>query len=178
MHENLTISKKDFDLFIGVTRLEVKMGHLKWKVTDLCGISGVSRSYIYRTYNGKRETILLEAIKCIGTYICGIDDRSITFWKQGRLTEILLEKRTLVQSHPEIFTFYIKTRNYSNIYSKTILELENAVLEKSKNFSVLTDEKLIKCSILLHFGIIFQPFIEIGLSGDNDLQSVLKKLIS
>ena len=91
---------------ITVLVLDVRHGHMKWKVTDLAKRSGYSRGLIYQYLGSTKETILRNALDLFLPYFYAAKDENL---RKG-LGAKLATTRALLKEKPELIIFYQKWR--------------------------------------------------------------------
>lgn len=123
-------------------RLEVKKGHLKWKITDLAKQAGVARTSIYYHFGKSRTDMVKTAVDVLMTKVMGLDPNDVKLWASGRYAEAVLFSKEMVQQCPEMAQFYFYWKNNPGTeIEQRIRSYEASYIRKlQKTFPQLTDE--------------------------------------
>lgn len=100
-----------FQILAGIIRLEMREGHLKWKISDLSRVTKTSRTLIYYYFGKSKEKMVQQALETISAEIFGFDPSRLALWNSGRHAEALIFSKTTAQKHPEIYEFFFYWRN-------------------------------------------------------------------
>lgn len=155
---------KRMQLMNMVFSLECTKGHLKWRVSDLARLAGVSRPLIYYHFGKKKADILNSCIEVVAAEFYGFSEERRAMVQEGRLIDSLRETRAMFHQTPALVLFYLKWRTKRSPLQKTFIELERRYQEKLRaafpNFSAVEIEPL---HAILH-GLASAPFLsEAGL---------------
>ena len=140
-----------------VIRLEVQKGHLKWSISEVSRISGVTRSLIYYYFGQKKHKIMEEASSYLARSIFRIDtprEKDITI--TDRIEEVLKTFR----ENPYYFIHFYLHRNGAGEAGIRIRVAENGFLKKLANeFPGLSNEQ-IRLIYILELGLLAYQDIE------------------
>ena len=140
-----------------VIRLEVQKGHLKWSISEVSRISGVTRSLIYYYFGQKKHEIMEEASSYLARNIFRLDtprekDIAIT----DRTEEVLKTFR----ENPYYFIHFYLHRNHAGRAGIRIRAAEKGFLKKLANeFPGLNNEQ-IRLIYILELGLLAYQDIE------------------
>lgn len=139
--------------------LEVRHGHLKWKMSELSRKSKVSRPLVYYYFGKDRKVILSQAIQLFGDELAGLSDRRIKYWQEGDIYHSVLASRELTQKLPHFVSFYFMHRLSENEIGVNIREIELRYAKKIKNFFPGATSDQVKALFGFFFGLTFAPGI-------------------
>jgi AcrR family transcriptional regulator len=137
--------------------LDVRHGHLKWKVSDLARLSGVSRTLIYYYFGKSKEGILHEAVRLFGDLISGQTPDKVELWKVGNLKEANRSSRELVAKVPALVPFYFFNRLSESDIGIAIRAREKAFFDKIDTHFTHLSQAEKKGLFVLYFGLLFVP---------------------
>lgn len=151
-------TKKLHSLVNQVLSFEVSKGHLKWKVSDLSRVTGISRPLIYYYLGNTKKLILEAAIDLMTSEFYGFN-RDLTQKMTPELfTERLVNAQKLISEIPNLTVFYLKCRASSSPLQKKFIEIEKQYQSiLSHYFPSLEKEKATALHGLIH-GLITSPF--------------------
>ncbi len=113
-----------------VIRLECTRGHLKWKMTDLSRMSGVTRTLIYYYFGKSKLALVQSAIQVIGGEFFGLDPTKHDLWDRGDFLQSIHLTRDLFVKAPYVGIFYLTQRQPGSIFHKDIMALEARYLAR------------------------------------------------
>ncbi len=147
-------------IFNSVIAAEVSKGHLKWKVSDIARITGVSRPLIYYHFGISKEAILYECLNVLAKEYYGLTNERRNLLKAGRLLESLLQTRKMFIKNPSIVVFYQKWRMQSESpIRRLLIEIECKYQEKlNSEFPHLNGSEIKTLHALFH-GVVCAPFL-------------------
>jgi len=144
---------------VNAIRLELKHGHLKWKVTDLSRAAKISRSQIYEKLGSNKTSILKTSLTLILDELYGFAPEHRDFCKTHGEFQGLLRSRQVVFDSPELLSFYFLHRNNTSDYGALIREKEtqflNFVAQKNQ---ITNDTALLFIRTFIH-GVSVAPFL-------------------
>jgi hypothetical protein len=133
-----------FKILTGIIRLEMREGHLKWKISDLSRITQTSRPLLYYYFGKSKEKMVHQALETISSEVFGFDPSRMELWNSGRYSEALIFSKKTAQKHPEIYEFFFYWRNRSHHpMGKYLKDLEQRYFKKLEaTFSKLSRSQL------------------------------------
>lgn len=138
-------------------RLDVKAGHLKWKVTDLSRQSKTSRSRVYEILGSSKKSMLLTALKFVLEDIYGLSDERMKM-PQGKWEGILHSRQSVMQ-FPELLSFYFRQREKKDEAGSLIKTYEEKYLQLVAEQTGVTDpQALLFLRTIIH-GIGVAPYL-------------------
>lgn len=145
-----------------VIRLECTRGHLKWKMTDLSRMSGVTRTLIYYYFGKSKLELVKAAIRVIGGEFFGLDPARHSLWERKDFVQSILLTRELFKKAPYVGIFYLTQRQDGAVFQRDITDLERRYLKRlEKTFPrARTDQIHLLFATLL--GLIFMPELELS----------------
>jgi AcrR family transcriptional regulator len=127
----------------GVIRLECTRGHLKWKMTDLSRMSGVTRTLIYYYFGKSKPSLVQAAIKVVGGEFFGLDPSVHSVWDRGDFAKSIQLTRQLFVKAPYVGIFYLTQRQPGAVFHKDIMDLERRYLQRlGKAYPRASQEKI------------------------------------
>lgn len=155
-----TIREKD-ELYWAVLNsavtLDMRHGHLKWKVSDLARVSRVSRPLIYYYFGKSKEAILSEAVRLFGDDLSGSSPKHQALWREGQFKEALERNRELLTKIPAIVPFYYLNRGAKSEMGEAIRTRESAFFKKIETFFPQLTKSDAQGVFALFFGLLFVP---------------------
>ncbi len=142
-------------------RLEVKKGHLKWKITDLAKQAGVARTSIYYHFGKSRAEMIKTAVDVLMTKVMGLDPNDVKLWASGRYSEAVIFSKEMVEECPEMIQFYYFWKNNPGTeIEQRIRSYEASYIRKlQKTFPQLSDEMAEVIYTFLQ-SLVFQTLIQ------------------
>jgi len=137
--------------------LEVRHGHLKWKMSDLSRRSKVSRPLVYYYFGKDRRQILVEAIRMFGDELAGLSDKRIKYWDKGDIYTSVLASRDLCERLPHFVSFYFSHRGLTTDIGDLIRQIEDRYLKKIKRYLSKTTPDQGRAVFGFLFGLTFAP---------------------
>lgn len=139
--------------------LEFTRGHLRWSMSELSRVSGVTRSLIYYYFGKSKESILLEAVKLIGEEFFGLTKSRLDLWKKGDIAESVLQSRALLEKAPHVGSFYMVHREGETEVGVALRVLEKEYKQKLKRFFVHAQDSYREALFGLLMGLVLTPRI-------------------
>jgi len=157
-----------------VLALEIKRGHLRWKVTELNAATGFSRTTIYQYLGDSKEEMLRSALRLFLDWFYGPRDaRGPVDWRKQ-----IAEVRKFLLANPAPILFYQKWRASPGTWPQAALrESEQAFREKlGALYPHLTPAQILIVHALLH-GLVTAPFVSPRQAGEGaaELERILGK---
>ena len=120
-----------FRILTGIIRLEMREGHLKWKISDLSRLTQTSRPLLYYYFGKSKEKMVHEALETISSEVFGFDPSRLALWNSGRYSEALVFSKMTAEKHPEIYEFFFFWRNRGHHpMGKYLRDLEQRYFKK------------------------------------------------
>jgi AcrR family transcriptional regulator len=160
-----TTDKKDklyWAVLNSAVSLDVRNGHLKWKVSDLARLSGVSRTLIYYYFGKSKEGILREAVHLFGDLFSVQSPEKVELWKRGDLKEANRQSREILTKIPAIVPFYFLNRTAKSEIGATIREREKVFFKIIDAYFPKLSQQEKKGLYVLFFGLLFTPDISVA----------------
>jgi AcrR family transcriptional regulator len=146
-------------ILIKVISLEVNKGHLKWKVSDLARLCGVSRSLVYYHFGRTKGEILGHCLQMVAEDYYGLSTEDAPGLFDERLREVLIQTRRVHLRHPEIAAFYQRWRSQPSPLRDQLIKYEKRFQQKlRKTYPHLTNAQVIAIHGIFH-GLITAPFM-------------------
>lgn len=124
---------KFFKILAGILKLEMKTGHLKWKISDLSRVSKTPRPLIYYYFGKSKEKMVQQALDTISKEIFGFDHSKLELWKSGKYAEAVMFSKWTAREHPEMYEFFFFWKNRpEHEIGKFIRSIEDRYIEKLK----------------------------------------------
>lgn len=140
-----------------VFRLEARLGHLKWKVSDLARAAKVSRPLVYLYLGKSKQEILSHSIDIFVTDFYRLGDTDISFEISA---EAILTAQKMVQKNPEAMLFYLTWRHKDSWINNKFQEVEKAFQKKlSALYPGLGTKQISFLYAVLH-GLTTAPFLD------------------
>lgn len=135
---------KFFKILVGILKLEMKCGHLKWKISDLSRITRTARPLIYYYFGKSKEKMVDQAVQTVSAEMFGFDQEKLELWNSKKYAEALMFSKWTLRQHPEIYEFFFYWRNRpDHEIGQFLKKLENRYLGKIKTtFPHLTPVRL------------------------------------
>lgn len=144
------------DVLSAAIQLDLQLGYLKWTVSRLARVSGVSRTLIYYYFGKSKVSILMEATKLFGEELAGIaDPAKPSLWASGDMVFAFTESRKLLRRIPGITAWYFLQREKETEVGRAIRKIEAAHLVKISRFFPGSSEETVYAVYSLFFGISF-----------------------
>ncbi len=137
--------------------LDIKKGHLKWTLSDLSRKSDITRSLIYYYFGKDKQIILKEAIKIIGEKFVGINPERMQMWKEGRLSESLMQARSFSEKAPYLPIFIMVNRHKDNMIGEAMRQQEQEFVNKLKLFYPQCKDYQITSIFAIYWGLALSP---------------------
>ena len=137
-----------------VMRLEIRKGHLAWKVTELVRLIKVSRPLVYRYFGHTKKEILRCAFEEFTNDFFGFnDDPTLSF------IDRVLKAQQFARENPEVVIFYTYWRNVESEWKYRFKKIESSLRQNIKtHFPYLTQNQVLKTHVMLH-GLVTAPFL-------------------
>jgi AcrR family transcriptional regulator len=146
-----------WSIFDAVIKLDITKGHMKWSISDIARVSGISRPLIYYYFGKAKENIMQTAVDYLGREYFGLSEERIALWKSKDIFESVSRSRKLWQRSPYSYSFYILRRDMQNPTGETIRELEKRYEEKLKSFYPRASRDLHAAVTAIFFGLAISP---------------------
>jgi AcrR family transcriptional regulator len=157
-----------------VIELEITKGHLRWKVSDLSRITGVSRQLIYYHFGKTKKEILESSVDVVANEYFGLAPERIKLLKEGKAWKSLNQTRKMFLDRPAFFLFYTKWRLTKSVHQTQFINIEKRYQQTLKElFPHLTQTKVIALHAILQ-GVATAPFLTKE-AGD-EILNLLEKL--
>lgn len=122
-----------------VLRLEIQKGHLKWSLSEVSKISGVTRSLIYYYFGKNKHEIMQEATSYLGKEIFSLDMSPTSALPINERLKILTE---VLRDNPYLFLHFYINKCKDNETGENIRSIEDRFLVKLKGeFPNLSEEQ-------------------------------------
>jgi AcrR family transcriptional regulator len=149
-------------VFDSVIRLECTRGHLKWKMTDLSRMSGVTRTLIYYYFGKSKIELVQSAIKVIGGEFFGLDPSVHSSWERGDFLRSIELTRQLFRKAPYTGVFYLTQRQPGAVFQAEILDLERRYLQRLARFYPRASEEKLHLLFAALLGMVWLPDLKMG----------------
>lgn len=142
---------------LAVLVLEVRRGHLKWKVTELGKRAGYSRGLVYQYLGATKPEILRNALEVFLRAFYSLDNDN---FGETLGAKVASTRRFLVD-HPEPILFYQKWRAGEGSWIReALVDAERDFRKRIRaRFPGITPSQLILFHALLH-GLVTAPFLD------------------
>lgn len=140
-----------------VIELEMTKGHLKWRMTDLSRVSGVTRSLLYYYFGQDKKHIFREAVQY---YIIEFFDFRIERAekvKRGQIVELISLTRKRLRKTPYLLQFYAKHRLEKTEVSVQFEQAEKKYYENLKESLPKKWHPFARVLWAFVFGLAVQP---------------------
>ena len=138
-----------------VFALEVQAGHLKWSVSQIARVAGISRSLVYYHFGKTKKDIVLECLEQIACEFYGLTDER----KALSQVESLKLSHRMYKNNPAYATFYQKWRHRPSAIRDKYLDLEKRYDEKlAKAYPLASSAQRDALHGFFH-GIVTAPFL-------------------
>ena len=163
--------EKTLRLSAQLIRLDVLHGHLGWKVTDLSRVSKVARSVIYETLGANKKAMLHFALKMVLEELYGLSIERQKAHQDLSGFDAFMRSRALVNSFPELLSFYFRGRDRKDEIGKMIQSYEKKYLAAVSQQTGVTDPSdLLFVRTVIH-GVSLAPFLS-----DSEVRQCMTKL--
>ena len=152
-----TQEEKYYKVLEAALALDIREGHLKWKMISLSRKSKVNRTWIYYMFGRSKQSILENAIQLFGSELAGITPDRMKNWHMGDLTASIHKNRELFLRIPTLPSFYFLYRNRKDQIEKLIRLKEKQLEKKVKSFFPNFSDDFIRVFIAILFGFSFNP---------------------
>ena len=152
-------SKEDYieNIMEAVIELEMTKGHLKWRMSDLSRLSGVTRSLLYYYFGKNKKNIFKESVNFyIGKFLDFRVDRAEKI-RKGEIVELISLARTRLRKNPYFLQFYAKHRLEETEVSALFQKAENQYFENLRETLPARWRSLARILWALVFGLAVQP---------------------
>ena len=157
--ERKTENTKDqtyFTICSTVTKLELTKGHLKWRISDIANISGVTRSLIYYYFGKDKKVILEESCRYLADFFYVSGE-----FKKKSFVDRIYEVSTILKNMPYLFVIFYLERQKNTDMGKMFRKAEQALIKKyTKEFPHLDSDQINQLYIII-LGLIAQSNITI-----------------
>ncbi|MCO5141604.1 MAG: hypothetical protein M9962_00780 [Oligoflexia bacterium] len=135
--------------------LEIKKGHLNWKITEVTKKTGLSRPIIYRYFGSNKNKMLSSAIEIFCYDFYGlVEHENLSFSSR------LIKAKKKLQENIDPALFYLKWRATTSPLNEAFKKVEAKFQKKLKEQNPnLTQIELLALHTIIH-GIVTAPFIE------------------
>ncbi len=140
--------------------LEIELGHLKWKLSDLQRKSKVSRTLIYYYFGKNKLNIVREACLFFGPLLSGIDANLMEMYSKNDIANALHNNKKLLQNVPALIPFYFLHRDQKNEIGELIRSYELKGIQKRKKFYPHLSDTEARCLFALQMGLSLFPLIQ------------------
>ena len=161
-------SKEDYieNIMEAVIELEMTKGHLKWRMSDLSRLSGVTRSLLYYYFGKNKKNIFKESVNFyIGQFLDFRLERAERI-RKGEIVELISVARTKLRKNPYVLQFYAKHRLEETEVSVLFEKAEKNYFESLRETLPVRWRPLARMMWALVFGLAVQPSLT-----DEDLKS-------
>lgn len=146
-------AQKMFHISACILVLEMRKGHLAWKVTEVVKKTGFSRALIYQYFGGDREQMLKAALRIFVERFYGFEDETTSF------CEMVGKARQYILDYPDAALFYQKVRMSDSTFAKEFQEVEMRFRARlQKKFPSFSKQRIIVLHTFIH-GMVTAPFL-------------------
>lgn len=165
------LSKKDIvftKVVDSIFLLEFEFGHLKWTMTHLSEIAGVSRNLIYHYLGKNKKEILKTSYIIYYKDILNLNENNQSL----KMADRVIAARKKLLSNPYALGFQFNFARCSDEYQQIINQIETEYIAKlKKQLPHSTAEQFYTFRLIL-FAVVQYNFIE-----DDKIEAVLDRLI-
>jgi AcrR family transcriptional regulator len=155
MGKKTTKAEKMFHISACILVLDIRKGHLSWKVTELVKKSGISRALIYRYFGSNKEKMLKIALKLFVEHFYGFEEKTLSF------SEVVGNARRYIINYPDAALFYQKVRMGNSELSRYFQEVEIRFRKKlAKEFPMFSEHQILIMHACIH-GMVTAPFLTV-----------------
>ena len=146
-----------------VLSLEVSKGHLKWKVSDLARMTGMSRPLIYYHLGNTKRAILENSMDLLAQEFYGLGGKRAGTGEMSHrnLVDALIEAQAFLAEVPLLVVFYSKCRAGNSPLHKKFVEIEKRFQQKlARQFQNFNKIQIIALYSIIH-GVVTSPFVSV-----------------
>jgi AcrR family transcriptional regulator len=152
-------TKEDYieSIMEAIIELEMTKGHLKWRMSDVSKVSGVTRSLLYYYFGKNKKTIFKEAVLFyISRFFDFRFDRAERI-RRGEIVDLISIARKRLRKNPYFLQFYAKHRLEETDVSSLFQKAENQYFENLRETLPTRWRPLARVLWALIFGLAVQP---------------------
>lgn len=155
MKQRTTKAQKMFHVSACILVLEMRKGHLSWKVTELVKKTGLSRALIYQYFGSNKQKMLKDAVRIFVDHFYGFDEESLTF------SAMVGKARQHIIDYPDAALFYQKVRMGDSELSTDFQDVELRFRKKlAKKLPNFTEHQILVIHTCIH-GMVTAPFLSV-----------------
>jgi AcrR family transcriptional regulator len=139
--------------------LDFRKGHLRWTMSDLSRLSGVTRSLVYYYFGSEKMAILQDAAKLIGEEFFGLNEQRLQMWKNGKISASVISSRRLLEQRKYMAAFYLVHRTAPTAIGESLRGLEAEYTQKLQRFFPTLSAEVSAGIFGLFFGLVIGPNI-------------------
>lgn len=140
-----------------VIQLEVRQGHLQWRMSDLARQSGVTRSLLYYYFGKDTEKILKQAVHYYISIFLDFHLERTQKIKQGEIVALIAQARKRLMQRPYLLQFYFQHRFEKSEVSHLFEKAENQYFRNLKESLPRKWQPFSRVLWAFVFGLAIQP---------------------
>ena len=139
-----------------VINLEIRKGHLKWSITNIAMLAGVSRSLVYYYFGKTKQEILANALRELVNDFYGLTDEKLNL----PLVDSLKSSHASYKLNPSYATFFQRWRLTESFLAAIFIEVEQRYEQRLHLIFPKADANQLKALHGLFHGIVTAPYLD------------------
>ncbi len=140
-----------------IIELEITKGHLKWRMSDLSRVSGVTRSLLYYYFGQNKEHLLKQAVQYYTSEFLDFRLERYEKIRRGEIVDLIAISRKRLRKSPYLLQFYAKHRLEKTSVSAVFDQAEKAYFENLRATLPTRWRPFARILWAFVFGLAMQP---------------------